>query len=61
MIGSRLKQARLLAGMKQIELASQLNEAGYKITAAAVSKYENDKSYPPCAIYVTREQNTRCT
>ena len=47
MIGSRLKQARLLAGMKQIELASQLNEAGYKITAAAVSKYENDKSYPP--------------
>ncbi len=47
MIGARIKQARLLAGMKQIELASQLNAASYKITAAAVSKYENDKSYPP--------------
>lgn len=47
MIGSRLKQARLLARINQVELACQLNEAGYKITAATISKYENNKSYPP--------------
>ena len=46
MIGARLKQARLLAGMTQRELAKQLGEAGYKITAAAISKYEKEKSYP---------------
>ena len=46
MIGARLKQARLLAGMTQKELAKELCEAGYKITAAAISKYEKGKSYP---------------
>ncbi len=46
MIGARLKQARLLAGMTQRELASALGEGGLKITAAAISKYENEKSYP---------------
>ena len=46
MIGARLKQARLLAGMTQRELASSLGENGLKITAAAISKYENEKSYP---------------
>lgn len=46
MIGARLKQARLLAGMTQKELAKELGEAGYKITAAAISKYEKGKSVP---------------
>ncbi|MDE2637529.1 MAG: XRE family transcriptional regulator [Chloroflexota bacterium] len=46
MIGARLKQARLLAGMTQRELAGALGENGLKITAAAISKYENEKSYP---------------
>ncbi len=46
MIGARLKQARLLAGMTQSELASALGENGLKITAAAISKYEREKSYP---------------
>lgn len=46
MIGARLKQARLLAGMTQRELASALGEGGLKITAAAISKYENEKSFP---------------
>lgn len=46
MIGARLKQARLLKGMTQRELARSLGEAGYKITAAAISKYEKEKSYP---------------
>ena len=46
MIGARLKQARLLKGMTQRELAESLGEAGYSITAAAISKYELEKSYP---------------
>lgn len=46
MIGARLKQARLLAGMTQRELASALGENGLEITAAAISKYEKGKSYP---------------
>ena len=46
MIGARLKQARLLAGMTQRQLASALGENGFRITAAAISKYEKEKSYP---------------
>ena len=46
MIGARLKQARLLAGMTQRELAAALCENGYTITAAAISKYEKEKSFP---------------
>ena len=46
MIGARLKQARLLAGMTQRQLARELGEAGFKITAAAISKYEKEKSFP---------------
>ena len=46
MIGARLKQARLLAGMTQQGLASALGEAGFKISAAAISKYEKEKSFP---------------
>lgn len=47
MIGARLKQARLLAGMTQKELAARLRERGYPVTAAAISKYEKRKSVPP--------------
>ncbi len=46
MIGARLKQARLLAGMTQRELAAELGAIDFKITAAAISKYEKEKSYP---------------
>lgn len=46
MIGARLKQARLLAGMTQRELAGALSEVGLQITAAAISKYEKEKSFP---------------
>ena len=46
MIGARIKQARLLAGMTQRELSGALGDAGYKITAAAISKYEKEKSFP---------------
>ncbi len=47
MIGARLKQARLLAGMTQKTLAERLGERDYKLTAAAISKYEKGKSVPP--------------
>ncbi len=47
MIGARLKQARLLAGMTQKALAERLGERDYKVTAAAISKYEKGKSVPP--------------
>ena len=47
MIGARLKQARLLAGMTQRQLAERLYERDYKVTSAAISKYEKGKSCPP--------------
>ncbi len=47
MIGARLRQARLLAGMTQKEVANSLGEVGYDITAAAISKYEKSQSFPP--------------
>lgn len=47
MIGARVKQARLLAGMTQQAFAHQLGERGYRVTKAAISKYENSKSMPP--------------
>lgn len=46
MVGARLKQARLLAGMTQRQLAAELRARGFKITAAAISKYEKGKSFP---------------
>ena len=46
MIGARLKQARLLAGMTQKALASELGKLDFNITAAAISKYEKGKSSP---------------
>ena len=53
MIGARLKQARLLAGMTQRELAKAISDAGYKITAAAISKYEKEKSFPTARFWLT--------
>ena len=47
MIGARLKQARLFAGLTQKQLAERLCERDYLVTAAAVSKYEKGKSVPP--------------
>lgn len=46
MIGARLKQARLFAGMTQRELAAELGKIDFKISAAAISKYEKAKSFP---------------
>ena len=46
MIGARLKQARLLAGMTMTRLADELREYDFHITKQAISKYEREKSYP---------------
>lgn len=46
MIGARLKQARMLAGMTQQQLADAVKEVGFSITKQAISKYETGKSFP---------------
>ena len=46
MIGARLKQARLLAGMTQAGLARRLEEWDCQVTKAAISNYEHGKRSP---------------
>ncbi len=52
MIGDRIRQARLAAGMTQDEVVKQLATAGHPITKAALSKYEKKKSEPKQALLV---------
>lgn len=47
MIGDRLQQTRLAAGLTLEELRLLLREQGCSLTRAALSKYEHDKSVPP--------------
>ena len=46
MIGERIRQARLLAGLTQETVAHRLTEKGHPATKAVISKYENNKSVP---------------
>ncbi|MBK9750789.1 MAG: ImmA/IrrE family metallo-endopeptidase [Chloroflexi bacterium] len=46
MIAARIRQARLIAGWSQDQLAQQLSAIGTSITKAAISKYETGKSVP---------------
>jgi len=46
MLGERIRQARLLAGLTQDALATALTNAGYPATKAVISKYEKNKSSP---------------
>jgi len=46
MLGQRIRQARLMAGLSQDELASQLTSAGKDISKQAISKYENGDMMP---------------
>ena len=50
MIGDRIRQARLAAGMTQDDVVTRLAEAGHPITKAALSKYEKKKSEPKQAL-----------
>lgn len=46
MIGDRIKQARQAAGLTLKHVVSRLADNGKQITAAGLSKYENNKSTP---------------
>ncbi|MCX7426424.1 MAG: XRE family transcriptional regulator [Planctomycetia bacterium] len=52
MIGDRIRQARLAAGMTQDEVVQHLAKAGHPITKAALSKYEKRRSEPKQALLV---------
>ena len=52
MIGERIRQARLLAGLTLEEVASQMTAHKQRITKAGLSKYENNKSTPKPAFLV---------
>lgn len=47
MLGERIRQARLLAGWTQEQLAEALKTVGYDVTKAVISNYENNKRTPP--------------
>lgn len=49
MIGNRIRQARLANSLSLQELADALEERGYKITRAALSKFETGKLVPSAA------------
>jgi len=46
MVGNRIRQARLAAGLTLDEVAQQLAASGQSITKAGLSKYENNRSTP---------------
>lgn len=43
---ARLRQARLLTGMTQIQVVAELSKIGIELTSAAISKYEKGGSLP---------------
>ena len=50
MIGARIRQARLKADLTLDALRDTLQEQGYSITKAALSKYERDQSRVPATL-----------
>lgn len=50
MIGERIRQARVMAGMSQDELVRALHERQVQLTKAALSKYECGKSSPKASL-----------
>lgn len=52
MIGNRMRQARLAAGMTLEEVAQQMESVGQPITKAGLSKYELNKSTPRQAFLI---------
>ena len=46
MIGDRMRQARLAAGLTLAEVAERLETAGQPITRQGISKYEHNRSMP---------------
>jgi len=56
MIGERIRQARLVAGLTQEELAQRLTAQQQPITKQALSKYELNKSVPGARVVMTLAQ-----
>ena len=56
MIGERIRQARLTAGLTQDELAQRLTAQQQPITKAAISKYELNKSTPGARVVMALAQ-----
>lgn len=56
MIGDRMRQARLAAGLTLNELAERLKELDQPITSAGLSKYEQNKSTPKAALLLKLAQ-----
>ena len=52
MIGARLKQARLMAGLTQKQLAERLIASGCQSTTATISKYERGRSHPDASFMI---------
>ncbi len=52
MIGDRIRQARLAAGLTQGEVVAHLASGGFTITKAALSKYEKGKSEPKQSVLI---------
>jgi Zn-dependent peptidase ImmA (M78 family)/transcriptional regulator with XRE-family HTH domain len=52
MIGDRMRQARLAAGLTLDEVAQHMESLGHPITKAGLSKYERNKSTPAQAFLV---------
>ncbi len=57
MMGERIKQARLVAGLTQEALAQRLTAQQQPITKQALSKYELNKSTPPASIIMALAQS----
>lgn len=46
MLGQRIKQSRLAAGLTLDECVARIREFGFTITKSALSQYENEKRTP---------------
>ena len=52
MIGARIRQARLLAGMTQQDVVDALENAGFPTNRATISAYENDRDMPDASTFL---------
>ncbi len=56
MIGDRMRQARLAAGLTLAEVAERLGAAGQSITKQGISKYEHNRSTPKASFLLKLAQ-----
>lgn len=56
MIGVRMRQARLAAGLTLDAVSDELRNLGYTVTKSALSKYEREQSHPPARLLIQLAQ-----